>query len=114
MDPIGQSRIPAHTRRQAMDWALVLMSQGIEATIDDGTDGTGSSLWVETVEHPKAIQAIKLYCLENRHWRWRQPVPWLCSLFDWKINFWSLFVIVFYTLSHTTRPDLQMHWLVWT
>ncbi len=108
MEQIGQTRIPARTRRQAMDWALVLMSQGIEATIDDGADGTGWGLLVPTAEYPAAIQAIKLYRSENRHWRWRQPVPWLGFLFDWKVGLWSLLVIAFYTLSHTTRPEMQL------
>jgi membrane associated rhomboid family serine protease len=90
------------------------MSQGIVALIDDGTDGTdgtdgiGWGLLVPTSDHPAAIEAIKLYRLENRHWRWRQPVPWFGFLFDWKISFWSLFLVAFYTLSHTTRPEIQI------
>ena len=31
----GQVSIPAHSRRQVMDWGLVLASQGIEATVLD-------------------------------------------------------------------------------
>ena len=32
-------KIPARSRRQALDWSLVLVSQGIETTIDADTDG---------------------------------------------------------------------------
>jgi hypothetical protein len=39
------SRIPARTRRQAMDWSLVLTSQGIEHTIEHQEE-TG---WITSV-----------------------------------------------------------------
>jgi rhomboid protease GluP len=85
-----------------------LMYQGIKATIDDGADGRGWGLLVPTPEHSEGIQAIKLYRSENRHWRWRQPVSWLGIVFDWKISFWGLLLVAFYTLSHTTRPEFQI------
>ena len=34
-------RIPTRSQRQAMDWSLVLVSQGIESTIDHSEDGDG-------------------------------------------------------------------------
>lgn len=107
MESTGQSRIPARMRRQAMDWGLVLISQGIAATIDDGADGAGWGLLVATGDYPAALRAIRLYCLENRHWRWRQPLPWRGFLFDWKISFWALLLVAVHWLCQTIRPELQ-------
>lgn len=91
-----------------MDWGLVLMSQGIAATIDDGAGGAGWGLWVSTSDYPAARQAIQLYEFENRHWRWRQPLPWRGFHFDWKVSFWGLLLVAFYVLSHISRPDFQL------
>ena len=107
MEPSGQLRIPTQTRRQTMDWGLVLMSQGIAATIDDGADGDGWALLVSPEEYPAAMRALRLYRLENRHWHWRQPLPWRGFLFDWKICFWVLLLVALYVLSHGPRPDFQ-------
>lgn len=74
MEQAGQARIPARNRRQTMDWALVLASQGVNAIIDDGADGPGWGLIVDTADYPAAIRAIRLYRQENRHWRWREPI----------------------------------------
>src|ERR1017187_2034876 len=108
MEPVGQSRIPTRTHRQTMDWGLVLMSQGIAATIDDGADGAGWGLWVSTTDHPAALQAIQLYQSENRHWRWRQPLPWRGFPFDWKVSLWGVLLVAFHIASRTLRPDFQL------
>ena len=86
----------------------MLMSQGIAATIDDGGEGDGWGLLVSTRDYPDAMRAIRLYRLENRHWHWRQPSPVLGFLFDWKISFWGLVMVMFYWLCHTSRPDFQI------
>lgn len=105
MDLPGHSRIPARNRRQTMDWGLVLISQGIAATIDDGADGAGWCLWVSDPEYPAALEAIRLYELENRRWHWRQPLPWRGLLFDWKILFWALLLVVVFAGGQTSHPD---------
>src|SRR5579864_9563258 len=71
---LGTSRIPAHSRRQAMDWSLVLLSQGIEATIDYSEEGAGWGLLVEAADYDKAVAAIWQYRVENRGWPWQQRV----------------------------------------
>jgi membrane associated rhomboid family serine protease len=108
MELAGQSRIPARTRRQTMDWGLVLLSQGITATIDEGADGAGWGLVVETADYPAAMRAIRLYRLENRHWRWLRPVPVRGFPFDWKICCWALLLVTVYWLSHLVYPDFQI------
>jgi len=108
MEPTGQSRIPTRTRRQTMDWGLVLLSQGIAATIDDGADGSGWGLWVSTTEYPAALRAIQQYQWENRHWRWRQPMAWRGFRFDWKVSMWGLLLVAVHVASRTVRPDFQL------
>ena len=110
METDGQSRIPARNRRQTMDWALVLMSQGIAATIDDGADGAGWCLWVDPADYPAARRAIRLYQWENRHWHWRQPLPWRGFHFDWKSAFWGLFLVVIHGVSQISDRNLQTAW----
>lgn len=107
MEPPGQVRIPTRTHRRTMDWGLVLMSQGIEATIDDGAEGAGWCLWVSAADHPAALRAIRLYRLENRHWHWRQPLPWRGFHFDWKVVFWGLLLVAVHVVSLTARADFQ-------
>ena len=69
------ARIPARSRRQAMDWSLVLVSQGIETTIDYSENGDGWGLLVAFPDYEKALRTIELYRLENRGWPWRQQQP---------------------------------------
>ena len=90
-----------------MDWGLVLMSQGISATIDDGAEGAGWGLWVATPDYPAAIRAIRLYRWENRHWHWRQPLPWRGFHFDWRIALWGALLVAVHLASQASRRDLQ-------
>ena len=88
-----------------MDWSLVLASQGIEHRIDRD-DATG---WVLTVTKPdleRALDQIHQYRLENRHWRWRQPVFQPGIVFDWRCFVWVLLNIFFYWWNQN-RADLR-------
>ena len=98
--------IPALTRRQAMDWSLVLASQGIEHIVDRD-EATGWTLSVPVGDYEKALTQIRQYRLENRHWRWRQPVFQPGLYFDWSSLAWVLLNIFFYWWSEA-RADLRM------
>ncbi|MGA2248412.1 MAG: rhomboid family intramembrane serine protease [Verrucomicrobiota bacterium] len=108
MELPDHTRIPTRNRRQTMDWGLVLMSQGIAATIDDGADGGGWCLWVSTADHPAAMRAIRLYLWENRHWHWRQPLPWRGFHFDWKIILWALLLIAVHVVSFASGRGVDI------
>jgi len=97
--------IPARNRRQAMDWSLVLASQGIEHMIDR-VEETGWSLAVSKADHEEALAHIRLYRLENRHWRWQRPVFQSGLFFDWSSLAWVLLNILFYGWSEA-RADLR-------
>jgi rhomboid protease GluP len=106
----GMRQIPALTRRQAMDWSLVLASQGIEHLIDrneDEGEAAGWTLSVSGADHKKALAQIRQYRLENRHWRWRQPVLQPGLVFDWSSLVWLCLNIFFFWWSET-RADLRL------
>jgi rhomboid protease GluP len=95
--------IPARSKGQAMDWCLVLISQGIESTIDHSENGWG--LVIPEDEKERAVDIIEQYRVENRHWPWRQKFRQRI-LFDWASVGWVFLVSVFFWLeSH--KPELR-------
>ena len=94
------TRIPARSRRQVMDWSLVLASQGIEHAID-GPDGTGWGLIVALADHDAALTAIRLYRRDSRRWRWRRTISTNGAIFDGVSFAWVMLTVVFYWLSVT-------------
>ncbi len=89
-----------------MDWSLVLISQGIETTIDCGEDH-GWGLIVAGQDHDRAVGILKQYRLENRHWPWRQKIRPQGILFDWASLGWVLVVSVFYWIQTHTNSDFR-------
>jgi len=96
------AQIPARSLGQAMDWSLVLVSQGIESVIQRMEDGW--RLTVAAQEAETALGAIRLYEAENRALLWRQEVFHSGLLFDWASVGWALAVLAFFWLSdHAPR-----------
>ncbi len=102
----GIARIKAGSRRQAMDWGLVLVSQGIESTVQFSEEAGGWVLVLAAQEQDRAREAIRIYQWENRHWPWRHPVFEAGLLFDWGSLAWVLLVCVFFWLS-TGNPGMR-------
>ena len=92
------ARIPTRSRRQAMDWSLVLVSQGIESTIDF-QDESGWGLILPESESEHALGILRQYQLENRHWPWRQEISSQGVLFDWGSIGWVVLVSFFYWIQ---------------
>jgi membrane associated rhomboid family serine protease len=88
-----------------MDWSLVLVSQGIETTIDQTEDGSGWGLLVAGQDYGNAIRTIRQYHLENRGWPWQQQVFRPGFLFDWGALAWVVLACLFFWLN--THTDLQ-------
>lgn len=93
------ARIPARSRSQAMDWSLVLASQGIEHVVEP-QDQSGWGLRVAGTEHELALAAIRQYQSENRHWPWRKAIPHSGEVFDWGVIGWVLLNVTFYYVSN--------------
>jgi rhomboid protease GluP len=95
---IMTARIPARSRRQAMDCSLVLISQGIETTIDFSQESEWG-LILAAKDYESALGVLKLYDAENRHWRWRQKISVNGALFDWASLGWVLLIGVFFFIQ---------------
>lgn len=106
--PVGmetaQATIPARSRREAMDWALVLISQGIESTINRAEESGSWSLAVAAESEAAAREAIHLYRIENRRW-WRKEVESVGVLFDWAAAGWAAGELAFFWASG--QPGLK-------
>jgi rhomboid protease GluP len=64
----GRTMIRARSERQAMDWSLVLASQGIDATIIAFPEQAKWGLEISENERERALDAIRSFRLENRGW----------------------------------------------
>src|SRR6476469_8673255 len=69
------AEIVAYSRRQAMDWSLVLASQGIEAVIERSAERDRWLLIVPPQDLERARDSIRLCRAENRGWSWRKELP---------------------------------------
>ncbi len=91
--------IPTRTEQQAMDWSLVLVSQGIEAVIERSADASSWQLVVHSPDYPRALHAIRQYRKENARQVWRQELPWTGLIFDWRCLVPLLFFILIFALE---------------
>jgi len=98
------AHIPARSRREAMDWSLALLSQGIEPVVDYIPETASWGLVVPAEEYERARETISLYQLENRRWPWRRELLQPGLLFDWGSLAWTALLVFFYWIG--TRADL--------
>src|SRR5262245_63042317 len=92
--------IPARSERQAMDWSLVLVSQGIETIIERSADGGSWGLIVDAKDYTAAVSAIRQYVLENRQRVWQKELKWTGLLFDVRSVIWAIALLIFYALDN--------------
>lgn len=91
----GTVRIRVRSRRQAMDWSLMLFSQDIGSAIEHSEE-SGWELIVAEEDYGRALEQIRQYRLENRRWPWRQKLR-RTVLFDWGSLVWvALLCVVFW------------------
>ena len=95
------SRIAAHSKRQALDWSLALVSQGIESILDCRAEN-GWGLLVEESDHARACAVIQQYQKENFRWPWQQKIILPELSFDWGSLAWVFLIVVFFWLSGQT------------
>ncbi|HET7624034.1 MAG TPA: rhomboid family intramembrane serine protease [Verrucomicrobiae bacterium] len=91
------ARIPTRSKRQAMDWSLVLISQGIESTIEHSEE-FGWGLIVSDEELERAKIAIENYNAENVRWPWRRRIQ-REIVFDWGALAWVFLIGLFFYLQ---------------
>ena len=91
--------IPARSKRQAMDWSLVLVSQGIEAWIEQEPETGAWALIVASEDYENALSAIRQYLIENRGWPWQRHVFRTRLVFDWGCLAWVGLLLLFFALD---------------
>jgi membrane associated rhomboid family serine protease len=106
MQPMSAA-IPVRTERQAMDWSLVLVSQGIESTIERDPEADLWRLVVDAPDYTKALRTLRQYRVENRHQVWRQQLPWTGLVFDWRSVVPLAFIVFLFAVEATGRGALQ-------
>jgi rhomboid protease GluP len=92
-----ESFIPTSSRRQAMDWSLVLISQGIEPTIARTEAGWG--LVIAAGDRDRASQSIAQYRYENRGWTWHRHFEWPPVSFHLGVLVWCAVLVVIHGLA---------------
>lgn len=101
------AEIAARSERQAMDWSLVLVSQGIETAIDAGPVGGAWRLRVAERDLGRSRAVLRQYWRENRRRRWQRPVSGTGLLFDGRSVFWFLLMLAVFFLDETGVADLK-------
>jgi len=104
MMPDTAAKITVRSRRQAMEWSLVLASQGIESVIaSEKETGEGWALFIDPKDHTAALQNLRQYKLENSGWPWLESSPWPGISFHWGSLVWAIFLGCTYWFS-TVNP----------
>ncbi|HEY6226227.1 MAG TPA: rhomboid family intramembrane serine protease, partial [Verrucomicrobiae bacterium] len=102
------AEIVAYSRRQAMDWALVLASQGIEAIIDRAPDRERRwLLLIPPQDLARARDAIRLYRAENRGWSWRKELPGADLELHWGAIVFCVVLALIHSLSVYQLPFIE-------
>ena len=91
--------IPVRSEKQALEWSLVLVSQGIETAIERNAESGVWGLAVNEPDYHRALDALRQYRLENRGQIWRRALPGTELIFDWRAVFWFLLLGFVYFLA---------------
>ncbi|MCU0788145.1 MAG: rhomboid family intramembrane serine protease [Verrucomicrobia bacterium] len=102
-DRTAPACIPTASRSQAMDWSLVLLSQGIESTLMHDPESRRWQILVAADKMKTVLETLRLYEKENRAWPFRQQLPWPGLAFDWTVLAWVAIIATTYWLQ--SRPD---------
>ena len=103
----ARAHITARSEKEAMDWSLVLASQGIETFIERSPEAGVWRLQIPPAEFDRAQSSLRQYRLENRARAWQQEIRWTGLLFDWRAAFWFLLLIMIHILGEADRIKLE-------
>ena len=103
----AMAEIVAFSRRQAMDWSLVLASQGIEATIERSAERERWLLLVTPHELERARESIRLYRAENRGWSWRKELPGADLELHWGAIVFCVALAMLHSLTVYQLPFIE-------
>jgi rhomboid protease GluP len=97
--------IRARSERQAMDWSVALLSQGIESIPLHAPEGW--QLLVPRDLYPHALTILEIYQRENRRWVWRPSVGSPALLFHWGALGWGVLILFIDAWSRIGGPAIR-------
>ena len=95
----SSASVPAKSRQKAMEWSLVLASQGIPHLIASPDETGNWSLRIASTDVTRAASAIRQYEIENRSRPWQQHYLDGRIIFDWVAVVWAAALIPIHALS---------------
>lgn len=95
--PAAVAWIPARSERQAMDWSLVLASQGIEVALQQHPETGDWLLAVAPADHGRSLELIQTWRVENRRWAWRNQIPESRLDFHWGALVWVFAISILHS-----------------
>ncbi|HTD68353.1 MAG TPA: rhomboid family intramembrane serine protease [Candidatus Limnocylindria bacterium] len=102
----GATVFESRSQAQALDWSLVLISQGIESLLAQREDDGAWTLEVAAHDWQRASESIAAYERENAT-VWRQELKWSGLLFDARAVFWFAALVLLHWFSATSRTNLE-------
>lgn len=88
--PVPPAVFVARDEPQARDWALVLLSRGVESTLGQDPVSGRWFLLIPASLRQRGIDELRAYHRENRRWSWRTPVAEAPLQFHWGALAWVL------------------------
>jgi len=96
----------ARSQAQALDWSLVLISQGIESVVLQRAEDGAWIVEVVAGEFGRATESIAAYERENTT-VWRHELKWTGLLFDARAVIWFAILVLFHFLVVDSRIDFK-------
>ena len=98
--------LECRSQAQAMDWSLVLISQGVESIVTRRPDDGAWMLEVAAPDLERAAESLRAYERENVT-GWRRELKWTGLLFDSRAVWWFAALILFYAYAFTSPMDFR-------
>ena len=99
--------IECRSQAQALDWSLVLVSQGIENVIAQREEDGAWRLEIAEADFARATESLALYERENRT-PWRREVKWTGLLFDVRAALWFVALILFHFSAELLQRNFHL------
>ena len=105
--PTDLAVIECRSQPQALDWSLVLVSQGIENVIVPREEDGVWRLEIAEADLARATESLALYERENRT-PWRREVKWTGLLFDVRAALWFVALILFHFSAEVLEKNFHL------
>ncbi len=98
MESAEETLIAARSKREAMDFGLVLASQGLVSTVTRIEDRWG--VMVAEDDYDRSVETLRIWKNENLGWKWLNPLPTAAGkFFHWGSLAWALATVAIYFWS---------------